>query len=132
MRLHEFSPSIASTFIYSIEFSRVPIQSHQFDKDVRPLAIVNSSTCITTSKSIDEKQPSGFTIRVVTFGNDIAEINKYIRASKVKWGDETFDGYECYPQLVSDVLEVKRMTNTSTETITHNLEKMMGDIVASL
>ncbi|WP_417794684.1 hypothetical protein [Terasakiella pusilla] len=132
MRLNEFSPEASSTFIYSIEFSRVPIQSHQLNDDTWPVVTVNASTCQTMSKSIDEKQPIRFVVRVVTFGNDISVINKHIRASEVRWCDQVFDGYECYPQLIGDVLEVKRMTNTSTETITHNLEKKMADIVARM
>lgn len=132
MRLYEFLPEVSSTFIYTIEFCEVPVDLSNIDDEEWPVAQINGSETVTISKRIDHKQPHGFTVRICSFGNDISEIQKRVRASEIRWGKQHFDGWRCNPTLVSDVMQVKRMDQYSTEVIYHDLRRMIEEVVERL
>ncbi|WP_135080538.1 hypothetical protein [Terasakiella sp. SH-1] len=127
--MYEFLPEVASTFIYTIEYCEVPVDLSNIDDEEWPVAKVNGSETVTISKKIDRKQPHGFMVRVCTFGDDVSEIQKHIRASEVRWGNQHYDGWRCNPTLVSDVMEVKRMDPHRTEVIYHDLRRMMEEVI---
>ncbi|WP_417794716.1 hypothetical protein [Terasakiella pusilla] len=127
--MYEFLPEVASSFIYAIEFMEVPVDLKDIDDEEWPVAKINGSDCVTISKRIDHKKPHGFTVRVCTFGDDISEIQKHIRASEVRWADKHFDGQLCNPTLVTDVMEIKRMDQHSTEVVYHDLRRMMEEVL---
>ncbi|WP_135074879.1 hypothetical protein [Terasakiella sp. SH-1] len=130
--MYEFLPEVASTFIYAIEFMEVPVDLKDIDDEEWPVAQINGSDCVTISKRIDHKQPHGFMVRVCTFGSDISEIQKHVRASELRWGKQHFDGVRCNPTLASDVMEVKRMDWHSTEVVYHDLRRQIEELVDKL
>lgn len=129
MRLYEFCPENASTFIYNIEFLEVPVDLSDTGEEEWPVARMNASTCVTISKKIDHERPHGFVVRVCTFGDDITQIQSHIRSSEVRWAGQCFDGQSCFPTLVSDVMEVKRMDLHATEVVYHDLRRMMEEVL---
>lgn len=129
MRFYEFCPEKASTFIYNIEFLEVPVNLSDTGEEEWPVAQINGSQCVTISKKIDHKRPHGFTVRVCSFGNDLSEIQSHIRSSEVRWAGQCFDGQSCFPTLVSDVMEVKRMDPHGTEIVYHDLRRMMEEVL---
>ncbi|NVK20678.1 MAG: hypothetical protein HWE30_18460 [Methylocystaceae bacterium] len=129
MRMYEFLPEVASTFIYAVEFMEVPVDLKDIDEEEWPVAKINGSDCVTISKRIDHKKPHGFVVRVCSFGDDITQIQSHIRSSEVRWAGQCFEGQSCFPTLVSDVMEVKRMDPHATEVVYHDLRRMMEEVL---